>query len=83
MLLRLSPQLGQAVVTMQIDAGAGFAAAANGTGPAGRRPGQHLLQTARPVLAVAPERRRRGGERGRRRAADDLVAEERRRELGG
>lgn len=62
--------------------GAGFAAAANRTGPAGRRPRQHLLKTARPMLVAGrPQRRSRRCQRCRR-AADDFVAEERRRELG-
>lgn len=61
--------------------GTGFATPANRTGPAGRRPGQHFLKTARPMLiAGGPQRRRRRGQRCRR-AADDFI-EERRRELG-
>lgn len=86
MFLSFSPQLGQAVAPMEIGTGAGgarFAATADRTGPAGRRPGQHLLETTRPMLVTGgPQRRRRRGQR-RRRAADDFVAEERRRKLGG
>lgn len=81
MFLRFPPQFGQTVVSMEVAAGAGFTAAADGTGPAGRRPGEHFLQATRSMFATGPQRRRRRGQRCRR-AADNLVAKERRRELG-
>lgn len=86
MFLSFSSQLGQAIAPMEISTGAGgtwLAATADRTGPAGRRPGQHLLEATRPMLvAGGPQRRRRRSQRCRR-AADDFVAEERRRKLGG
>lgn len=80
MFLSFPPELGQTVTSMKIGAGAGgtgFATAANRTGPAGRRPRQHLLKTARPMLvAGGPQRWRRRGQRCRR-AADNFITEER------
>lgn len=79
MFLGLPPQLGQAAVPVKIT-GPGLATAAKGTRPTCRRPGQHVLQASRPVIARCPQRWRRRGE-GRWRAADHLVAEQRGREL--
>lgn len=79
MFLGLPPQLGQAAVPVKIP-GPGFATAAQRTRPTGRRPGQHVLQASRPVIARCPQGWRRRGE-GRWRAAHHLVAEQRWREL--
>lgn len=63
-------------------AGSWLAATADRTGPAGWRPGQHLLEATRSMLIAGGPQRRCRSQRCRR-AADDFVAEERRRKLGG
>lgn len=79
MFLSFPSELGQTVTSVKIGAGAGgagFATAANRTGPAGRRPRQHFLKTARPMLVTGgPQRWCRRGQRGRR-TADDFITEE-------
>lgn len=93
--LGLAPQLGQAAAAVQVvDAPApGLAAPAErarAAGPAGRRPGQHLLEAVarrdgrpRRLEGAAPDGGRARAERRGTAAHLELRAEERRRELGG